>query len=94
MVKITQEKIYQKYCQLVNNTVIPTGLSKDKTLLLKKPCAIYLGRKIKDTDELILRNIAYKQRIPVYKMAIGDTSKEYRLNAIRQKNTAKQLLLP
>lgn len=63
------------------------------TFVIKKPCAIYLGRKIKDTDELILRNIAYKQRIPVYKMAIDDTSKEYRLNAFRQKNTAKQLLL-
>lgn len=61
--------------------------------VIKRPCAIYLGRKIKDTSELILRNIAYKQKIPVYKMTIDDTSKEYRLNAVRQKNTTKQLLL-
>lgn len=31
------EKIYQKYCRLVSNTIIPTGLSKDKMFLLKKP---------------------------------------------------------
>jgi len=61
--------------------------------IIKKPCAIYLGRKIKDTNELILRNIAYKQKIPVYKMTIDDTSKEYRLSAIHQKNTTKQLSL-
>lgn len=74
-------------------TLAHTASHIKNTFVIKKPCAIYLGRKIKDTDELILRNIAYRQKIPVYKMVIDDTSKEYRLNAIRQKNTKKQLIL-
>lgn len=68
--------------------------SKDKTAYIrKKPIALYLGRKIKDTDELVLRNIAYQQKIPVYKMDIDETSTNYRLKPIRQKNTIKQLIL-
>ena len=74
-------------------TLARTASHVKNVFIIKKPCAIYLGRKIKDTNELILRNIAYKQKIPVYKMTIDDTSKEYRLSAIHQKNTTKQLLL-
>lgn len=60
--------------------------------ITKKPCALYLGRKISSTYELILRNIAYKQKIPVYKMTIDDASKNYALKPIPQKNTKKHLL--
>lgn len=59
----------------------------------KKPCALYLGRKIKVTDELLLRNIAFKQHIPVYKMQIDETSKDYELKPIKQSNTLKDLIL-
>ncbi len=71
----------------------PSYANDKSAYIWKKPSALYLGRKIKDTDELVLRNIAYKQHIPVYKMIIDDTSSDYRLKPIRQKNTPKQLLL-
>ena len=71
----------------------PSYAQDQTAYITKKPCALYLGRKIKDTDELILRNIAYKQKIPVYKMMINSENRTYKLNAVRQKNSTKQLLL-
>lgn len=71
----------------------PYYATDQTTNIWKKPCALYLGRKIKNTDELVLRNIAYKQHIPVYKMEIDETSDKYELKPIRQRNTRKDLIL-
>lgn len=61
--------------------------------LKKKPVAIYLGTKIKDTDEFILRNIAYQQNIPVYKMEHNYHGKKYKLAHKRQDNSLNNLVL-
>lgn len=59
----------------------------------KKPCALYLGRRINKSNELILRHIAYKQHIPVFKMGIDKTSQKFEFKPVRVSNSKKDLLL-
>lgn len=59
--------------------------SEIKPYIEKKPCALYLGRKIKTENECELRNIALRQNIPIYKMRIDPTDKKHRLQALLQK---------
>ena len=56
-----------------------------KPYIEKKPCALYLGRKIKTENECELRNIALRQNIPIYKMRIDPTDKKHRLQALLPK---------
>ena len=84
---------YEKEWRLTVTYKSATYATDQTANACKKPCALYLGRKIKDTDELILRNIAYKQHIPVYKMQIVRTAKDYKLKPMRQSNSGKDLLL-
>lgn len=44
---------------------------------IKKPTAIYLGRRISSIHEKILRELARNKAIPVYKMELDDTSPSY-----------------
>ena len=44
---------------------------------IKKPTAIYLGRRIKPINEKILRKLAEEKEIPVYKMKLDDKSATY-----------------
>ena len=46
---------------------------------IKKPKALYLGRRISEINEKILRKIADEKSIPVYKMAMDDNSPTYEL---------------
>lgn len=71
----------------------PNYLTDKTTCVRKSPNALYLGRKIKETDELILRNIAYQQQIPVYKMEIDYGSDEYLLKPKEVSNTKEDLIL-
>jgi len=84
---------YEKEWRMTVSYNSPYYATDQTANIWKKPCALYLGRKIKDTDELVLRNIAYKQHIPVYKMEIDETSDNYELKPIRQRNTRKDLIL-
>lgn len=84
---------YEKEWRMTVSYNSPYYATDQTANIWKKPCALYLGRKIKDTDELVLRNIAYKQHIPVYKMQIDETSDDYELKSIRQSNTRKDLIL-
>ena len=84
---------YEKEWRMTVNYKSATYATDQTANICKKPCALYLGRKIKDTDELVLRNIAYKQHIPVYKMQIVRTAKDYKLKPMRQSNSGKDLLL-
>lgn len=59
--------------------------------VLKKPCALYLGRRINKINEQVLRSIAYKHNIPVYKMTIDKMSLKFMLKPVRQKNSKKDL---
>ena len=84
---------YEKEWRMTVNYKSTTYVTDQTANVWKKPCALYLGRKIKDTDELVLRNIAYKQHIPVYKMQIDEAVKDYELKPTRQSNSVKNLLL-
>lgn len=46
---------------------------------IKKPTAIYLGRRISETNEKILTVLGREKGIPVYKMKLDDTSASYDL---------------
>lgn len=84
---------YEKEWRMTVSYNSPSCATDQTANIWKKPCALYLGRKIKDTDELVLRNIAYKQHIPVYKMQIDEMSDSYELKPIKQSNTKKDLIL-
>ena len=84
---------YEEEWRLTINYQSPSYATDQTAYIRKKPCALYLGRKIKDTDELILRNIAYEQHIPVYKMQIDEIATDYELKPTRQNNTVKDLHL-
>ncbi len=83
----------EKEWRLSVNYNSPNYLTDKNTCVIKSPCALYLGRKIKETDELILRNIAYQQQIPVYKMEIESNSDEYLLKPKEVSNTKEDLIL-
>ena len=83
----------EKEWRMTINYDSPSYSSDQVANVLKKPCALYLGRKISRNNELILRNIAYQQRIPVYKMSIDKTSQNFKLIALKQRNTKKDLIL-
>ncbi len=84
---------YEKEWRMTVSYKSPYYVTDQTANIWKKPCALYLGRKIKDTDELVLRNIAYKQQIPVYKMRINETTDDYELKPTKQSNTRKDLIL-
>ena len=46
---------------------------------IKKPTAIYLGRRISSLNKKILRILAREKGLPVYKMRLDDTSPSYDL---------------
>lgn len=71
----------------------PSYITDKNACVRKSPCALYLGRKIKETDELILRNIAHQQKIPVYKMVINDESDKYSLKPKRVRNSISDFIL-
>ncbi len=52
---------------------------EEHSAILKEPNAIYLGRNISQINEKILKHIAKEKNIPVYKMAIIENSRKYRL---------------
>lgn len=55
--------------------------SKPSSSFLKKPKAIYLGRRISTINERILKNIASEKKIPIYKMELNDSSPTYKLRS-------------
>ena len=53
----------------------------DRGYFIKKPAAIYLGRRIHTINERLLRSLAEEKGIPCYKMALNDKSPAYELVA-------------
>ena len=84
---------YEKEWRMTLSYDGPQYLTDQVAYIKKKPSALYLGRKIKETDELILRHIAFKQNIPVYKMTLSTSDKGYRLSPESVKNTPEELFL-
>lgn len=83
----------EKEWRLSVNYNSPFYLTDKNACVRKSPSALYLGRKIKETDELILRNIAYQQQIPVFKMEIDENSDEYKLVPKEMRNSTEDLIL-
>ena len=48
--------------------------------LPKRPCAIYLGRKISSINEKILTGIASEKKLPVFKMDVVNDKEGYKLH--------------
>ena len=48
---------------------------------IKKPTALYLGRRISEINEKVLILIAKEKYIPVYKMQLDDASPSYKMLA-------------
>ena len=57
--------------------------SVDKGYFIKKPAAVYLGRRIHAINERLIRSIAEEKGIPCYKMRLNDKSPAYELVAER-----------
>lgn len=53
--------------------------NKDAGCCIKKPTAVYLGRRISPMYEKIIRMIAKEKGLPVYKMHLDDASPSYDL---------------
>ncbi|MBQ9007833.1 MAG: DUF2971 domain-containing protein [Clostridia bacterium] len=53
--------------------------TKDAGCCIKKPTALYLGRRVSSFNERILRTLANEKGIPVYKMGLDDHSPSYQL---------------
>ncbi len=53
----------------------------DKGYFIKKPSAVYLGRRIHTINERLLRSLADEKGIPCYRMALNDRSPAYELVA-------------
>ena len=58
----------------------PKFNQQESSYVEKKPTAVYLGRRISQTDEKKLRQIALGKNIPVYKMQIQQGNPEYKLH--------------
>ena len=54
-------------------------MQQEFSYAIKRPTALYLGRKIKPIHEKILRHIAVEKSIPVYKMVLRNHESSYRL---------------
>ena len=54
-------------------------LTTKSSAFIKKPSALYLGRRISEANEKLLRLLASEKCIPVYKMKLDDSSPTYEL---------------
>ena len=71
-----RESEWRLFCTSINDT----AFTNDKHgCCIKKPTALYLGRRIKPINEKILRKIADEKLIPVYKMVLDEESPSYAL---------------
>ena len=70
------EKEWRLILDIVNE---PLSNQADHLCIIKRPSAIYLGRRISSLNEKILKRLAEEKRIPVYKMRLDDASPSYRL---------------
>ena len=54
-------------------------MQQDHPSAKKKPVALYLGRNISKINEKLLRHIAAEKEIPVYKMEIDQSQRNFML---------------
>ena len=70
------EKEWRMFCTVQDDYSNP---SNRKYCLIKKPSALYLGRRISEANEKLLRVKAEEKGIPVYKMKLNDNSQTFDL---------------
>ena len=70
------EKEWRLFCNAVDNTnpkQAPSGC------IIKRPKAVYLGRRVSEVNEKIIRGLAQEKDIPVFKIELDDNSPTYEL---------------
>lgn len=70
------EKEWRLFCNSDNDNAFRMA---SNGFFLKKPTALYLGRRISELNERILVGLAIEKEIPVYKMKLNDSSMSYDL---------------
>jgi len=63
----------------------PTFQAAEHAFFVKKPTALYLGRRMKAGDRNLLIDIAKNKKLPVYDVIIDDDSPRYQLKTMRCK---------
>lgn len=76
------EKEWRLFLTNLNNE----GNNKKYDCILLKPSAIYLGRKISELNEKIIKDLVKDKEIPIFKMYIDDQSNNYKLKYYRIKS--------
>lgn len=71
-----KEAEWRLFCTSVNDV---TFQREQHSYCIKKPTAIYLGRRISQINEKILRKLAEDKALPVYRMKLDDNSVSYHL---------------
>ena len=72
-----REAEWRLFCTSSNDYEFQTS---KHSYCIKKPTALFLGRRISDINEKILRSIADSKSIPVHKMKLDDGSPSYDLS--------------
>lgn len=70
------EKEWRLFCNAVDDNDFEQA---SHGCIIKSPKAVYLGRRISEVNEIIMRAIAKEKDIPVYKMMLDDDSSSYEL---------------
>ena len=70
------EKEWRVFCNAVDDVLFNQS---SHGCIIKKPTAVYLGRRVSEVNEKILRMLAQEKGIPVYKMRLDDNSATYEL---------------
>lgn len=73
----------EKEWRLFINSNNPNDGNKKHIPVPKRPCALYLGRKISSINEKILKCIADEKNLPIYKMEVVNDHNGYKLHPKR-----------
>lgn len=73
----------EKEWRLFINSNNPNDRDKKHIPVPKRPCALYLGRKISSINEKILKSIAEEKNLPIYKMEVVNDHNGYKLHPKR-----------
>lgn len=71
------EKEWRLICFSVDGD--PQFNQADHICFTMKPAAVYLGRRVSEVNEKIMRSLAGEKSIPVYKMKLDDSSPTYEM---------------
>ncbi len=73
----------EKEWRILCNSMDPAFMQLDFVHIVKKPTAVYLGRRMKSNSRKLITDIAKSKNLPIYEMAIDDTSPKYKLTPVK-----------